>query len=175
VKEVINSLKTVLFCIVVAILYGVLHDLITTQISIEYFTVGHPKIIESTKPIHLALLWGVIATWWVGLILGVIISVFAFFGKRPKTNIKRLFVLILKLVLTMSILAVFGGAIGYITAKLEVFYLVDELAIQIKPEKHHLFLVAGWSHTTSYLGGIIGGIILSIKIWKERGKATINY
>ena len=60
----------VLLSIVFACLFGIVHDLISTQVCLEYFTVYHPKIIESKDPIVLALTWGIVATWWVGLVLG---------------------------------------------------------------------------------------------------------
>ena len=57
--------KIVLSTLFSAISYGIIHDMITAHFCVEYFTIGHPKIIESESPVLLALLWGVIATWWV--------------------------------------------------------------------------------------------------------------
>lgn len=166
-------LKIIVLSILLAVVYGILHDLITTQISIEYFTIGHPKIIESDSPIKLALIWGIIATWWVGLILGILIAIFATIGNNPLIPFRRILVLITKLMVIMFCTAIIAGLIGYITAKNDIFYLVDNLATQIESSRHHLFLTAGWSHSASYITGIVGGLIICIKIWKER-KSILN-
>lgn len=54
-----------------AILYGIAHDLVTAHVSVDYFTVHHPKLVESQSPLVMALLWGFLATFWVGGIAGM--------------------------------------------------------------------------------------------------------
>lgn len=66
-----ESLKIILLCILSAVLYGILHDQVTARVCVEYFTVAHPPIFHTTSPTLLAIGWGILATWWVGLILGV--------------------------------------------------------------------------------------------------------
>ena len=66
-----QSLKIAALCIAAAILYGIAHDLITTRVCVEYFTIGHPPIFQTNSPTVLAIGWGVLATWWVGAILAV--------------------------------------------------------------------------------------------------------
>jgi hypothetical protein len=173
-KKLIFSIKIILFCVLISIIYGILHDLVTVNISIEYFTIGHPVLIESKNPLHLAIFWGVIATWWVGLLLGIIISFSALVGRNPVLKYKTIILLIIKLTAIMSIFAIVGGILGYLTSKNGIFYLVENLANRIKPERHYLFLTAGWAHSASYLTGIIGGIIISFKIWKDRSKLENN-
>tara|TARA_Y100000589_G_scaffold125566_1_gene119719 strand:+ start:818 stop:1327 length:510 start_codon:yes stop_codon:yes gene_type:complete len=163
-------LKIILASILLSITYGITHDLITTQISIEYFTIGHPIIIDTNSPILLALLWGTIATWWVGLIIGILISFSSRLGSKPKLNLKDVFKPILKLITAMFAGALLGGLIGYITSINQIFTLVPRLAKQIDPSRHHLFLTAGWAHTSSYIIGFIGGITLCVKIILRRSK-----
>lgn len=64
--------------------YGVLHDLVTAHVCVEYFTVGHPQLFEfeTDSPTLLALGWGVVATWWVGAGLGVPLALVARVGSR---------------------------------------------------------------------------------------------
>ena len=163
-------LKIILASILLSITYGITHDLITTQISIEYFTIGHPIIIDTNSPILLALLWGTIATWWVGLIIGILISFSSRLGSKPKLNFKDVFKPILKLITVMFAGALLGGLIGYITSIKQIFTLVPRLAKQIDPSRHHLFLTAGWAHTSSYIIGFVGGITLCVKIILRRSK-----
>ena len=163
-----EALKIILSAILIAIFYGICHDLVTANISVEYFTVGHPKIIESESPLKLALLWGVVATWWVGLLLGIAIALTARVGNDNKLKHTEVIKPMFKLIGIMAVCAIVAGGLGYILAKLEVFTLVDRLAIQIDSKKHHLFLTAGWTHGASYLTGFVGGLILCLKLWKKR-------
>ena len=163
-----EALKILLTSILLAIFYGILHDLITAHISVEYFTVGHPKIIESESPLQLALLWGVIATWWVGAILGSALALSARIGRNPRIGIKALIPPLLKLLGIIGLSALIAGIIGYVLTKTEVIHLANHLATEIPVERHHLFLIAGWAHGASYLVGIIGGIVVCVQTWRRR-------
>ncbi len=73
-------LAIVVLSILACVTYGVIHDQITARICVEYFTIGHPQIIASESPTMLGFVWGVIATWWVGAILGVLLATAARIG-----------------------------------------------------------------------------------------------
>ena len=79
-----ESLKIVLVCIAAAVLYGIVHDQFTARACIEYFTVFHPPVFRTQSPTLLGFGWGIIATWWVGAILGVLLALTARAGPRPK-------------------------------------------------------------------------------------------
>lgn len=160
--------KTILTTLAIAIAYGILHDLVTAHLCVEYFTIGHPKIIESESPILLALIWGVIATWWVALPMGIFIAGFNHFGSRPTLEFNLILKLILKLILIMFSVALLAGIIGYVLTELNVIYLLPRLADHIDATKHSKFLAAGWAHTSSYLSGIIGTIVICKIILKRR-------
>lgn len=66
-------IRIVLAAVGAAVGYGIVHDQITVRISPEYFTIGHPRLIETSSLTILALFWGVVATWWVGLPLGFLV------------------------------------------------------------------------------------------------------
>ena len=57
-------------CIVAAVLYGIIHDQVTARVCVEYFTIGHPPIFGTDNPTLLRIGWGIVATWWVGLLFG---------------------------------------------------------------------------------------------------------
>lgn len=67
-------LKIVAGCIGLACLLGICLDLVTAHVAVEYFSVHHPKIVDSENPRVLALVWGVAAAWWAGAIAGVVIA-----------------------------------------------------------------------------------------------------
>src|SRR5260370_34486909 len=71
-------------CLLAAVVYGIRHDQITARICVEYFTVGHTRVFDTESPTLLGLCWGVIATWWVGFILGIPLAWAARYGKKPK-------------------------------------------------------------------------------------------
>jgi hypothetical protein len=98
----LEPLKIVLVCVAAAICYGIVHDQFTARICIEYFTVFHPPIFATHSPTLLGIGWGIIATWWVGAILGAMLAVAARAGIRPKLTVVALLRPIGKLLLTMA-------------------------------------------------------------------------
>ena len=75
--------------VLAAVLYGIVHDQITIRICPEYFTIAHPHISDTKSLTLLAVMWGVIATWWVGLPLGIAIGLAARVGRLPKLEPRR--------------------------------------------------------------------------------------
>src|SRR5471030_1137633 len=100
-----QSLSIIFLCIFSAVLYGILHDQITARVCVEYFTIGHPPVFNTDSPTLLGLGWGVIATWWVGLILGVPMACSARFGDRPTMTAQELFKPIWILLVCMACLS----------------------------------------------------------------------
>src|SRR2546428_5874010 len=85
-----ESLKSILLRILAAVVYGILHDQVTARVCVEYFTIGHAPIFGTDDPTLLGLGWGVLATWWMGLLLGVPLAVAARAGSRPKRSVGSL-------------------------------------------------------------------------------------
>ncbi|HEU4754510.1 MAG TPA: hypothetical protein VFU47_15485, partial [Armatimonadota bacterium] len=67
-----------------------MHDQVTVRVCVEYFTVAHPPLITTDSPTLLALAWGVVATWWVGLALGVMLGLAARLGGWPRLVAREL-------------------------------------------------------------------------------------
>lgn len=163
-----QSLAIVVMSIVAAIFYGILHDQVTARVCVEYFTIGHPKIIESQSPTVLAFAWGVVATWWVGLPLGVALAVAARAGRRPKRSVASLVRPIGILLAVMYLCAAIAGVIGYVLASRGVVHLVGSLATDVPATKHAAFLADGFAHTASYATGLIGGLIVVAFVFSSR-------
>ena len=89
-QTAIESLKIILLCIVASVVYGILHDQVTARVCVEYFTIGHPPIFQTDDPTLLAFGWGVIATWWMGLILSVPAVLASRLGSWPKFDAAHL-------------------------------------------------------------------------------------
>ena len=71
------------------ITYGVLHDQVTIRICPEYFTVFHPHLIDTGSLTVLAAAWGVVATWWIGLPIGLTLGLAATTGIRPRRTARQ--------------------------------------------------------------------------------------
>lgn len=81
-----DALKIIGLSIVAAILYGVVHDQVTAHVCVEYFTIGHPPVFATESPTLLGIDWGIIATWWVGALLGGPLALAAIRGPRPRRS-----------------------------------------------------------------------------------------
>src|SRR5215472_606893 len=104
-----QSLAIIFLAVAAAVGYGIIHDQITARICVEYFTIGHPRLINSDSPTVLAIFWGVVATWWVGLPLGLGLTVAARAGRRPKLKAQDLVIPVLRLLGCMlGVATVFG-------------------------------------------------------------------
>ena len=151
-------LKIVLLAVAAAVVYGIVHDQITVRVCLEYFTVAHPPIFGGTQsPTLLALGWGVIATWWVGLPLGIILALAARVGRIPKITAGDLLKPIGVGLLIVGLLAMLAG----FYARTSVPFPVD-WEYEIPAEHRGGFLFDAGSHLASYVLGAILGIVLAI-------------
>lgn len=154
-----------------AILYGILHDQITARICVEYFTIGHPPVFGTDDPTLLALGWGVIATWWVGLILGVPLALCSRVGSWPKFTAAGLIRPLVVMLIAIGLLALVAGIMGHAAASRGLVWLVEPLASEIPADRHIPFLTDLWAHLASYIGGFFGGILLCVYILVRRARA----
>lgn len=161
-------LKIVGLCIGSAIFYGVLHDQVTARVCVEYFTIGHPPIFLTDDPTILALGWGVLATWWVGLLLGVPAALVSRVGPLPKLGASELFRPIGLLLLVMGLVSLIAGTIGFFVAQAGGVWLLEPLSSRVPVEKHSLFLADLWAHLAAYGVGFVGGIVLCGWVWFKR-------
>jgi hypothetical protein len=165
-----EALKIILLAIGAAVFYGILHDQVTVRVCVEYFTIGHPPVFQTDSPTLLGLGWGVIATWWVGLILGIPMACSARIGQRPPLPASSLLKPIAMLLAVMAVLAVIAGLAGFAAARAGAVWLVEPMRSAVPIEKHVFFIANLWSHLASYGVGFLGGIVLCVRIWRRRGR-----
>jgi hypothetical protein len=164
----LHFIRIVVLCIAAAVAYGVVHDQVTARVCVEYFTVGHPRLIASESPLVLGLFWGVVATWWVGLPLGIALGLAARTGGRPKLDAADLLRPLRRLLVLMLACALVAGIAGFVSAELGQVALPRGLAARIDPARHARFIADWWAHTTSYAVGIVGGVALAIRTFRRR-------
>ncbi|MEL6308380.1 MAG: hypothetical protein AAFN11_13430 [Chloroflexota bacterium] len=163
-----EAIKIVGISVLGFVTYGIAQDQITARISIEYFTIGHVRLVATDNPTVHALLWGVIATWWFGAGAGIVFALVSRIGKYPKLIWHDLLHPAGWLFLATGSVAFIAGFIGYSTSEAGIFYLVEPYASQIAPERHTRFLANGWAHTGAYIAGGIGSVMMVWWLWKER-------
>lgn len=169
--ELIEIGKIIGMGVVAAILYGVIHDLITTQIDFSYFsnlyfthhgvyTARHfPFVYNSESRVLYALLWGTIATWWVGLPIGGLSALSARISSNAPKNAPKMdwrdFVYPVAILLGANLaIALATGGATYLTSG-----------------GNSLDTVAAM-HNSSYLFGILGGVLLPQYVYSSRLKET---
>lgn len=161
-------LKIWLLCIAAAICYGIVHDLVTAHVCVEYFSVAHPMILPLTSPTAFALEWGILATWWVGAALGLGLAACSRLGQRVPLQWRQLIRPIAALLLCMAVASVLAGVTGFILAKTHKIALAGWFASAIPPAKHSRFLADAWAHSAAYLVGGLGGIFLCRWAYSKR-------
>lgn len=161
-------IKIILLSIFFCIAYGILHDQITARICVEYFTVGHPRIFNTESPTLLAFGWGLIATWWVGLLLGIPLAMVSRIGSWPKRTANSLLRPMLILMVVCALSAVIFGIIGSYLAKNGFVWLVEPISSKLPNDRHIPFLIDLWAHSASYFTVFLGGIITIICILISR-------
>jgi len=99
--------KIIATCIAAATLYGIAQDQITYRYCPEYFTKGfHKDMMDSWQgvfgldrakklfdnnpdnPTLRATIWGVVASWWMGALIGIPVTIACRVGPWPKINYK---------------------------------------------------------------------------------------
>jgi mutator protein MutT len=163
-----EAVKIVLVSIIAAVVYGILHDQITARVCIEYFTIGHPDLFGTESPTLLGLGWGVVATWWAGLFVGLPLAFAARFGSRPKRSATSLLRPVAILLGVMAACAFVAGVLGFVLASSGRIELIGLIAHRVPREKHVWFLADFWAHNASYLSGFVGGVVLALHVWWSR-------
>jgi hypothetical protein len=160
-------LKICLLCIIAAISYGIIHDQFTARICLEYFTIFHPPVFPTQSPTLLALGWGILATWWVGAFLGVLLAIASRVGDQPKLAIGQVLPYITRLLLVMAASALSAGVVGYVLARYGL--ITPPLFIAETPNLVvNNFMADWWAHSASYASGFFGALVVCILVYRKR-------
>jgi hypothetical protein len=174
-KKLLIHLALIILGTLIAGVYGMLHDQVSYTVSPEYFTKF--KYIQFGMD-HLegrmgASLIGLLATWWVGFYGAIILGLVGW--RFPSAKI--MFIETLKSIGLALFLALVIGLLGLLVGFLispsmvqrnESLGLVPEEVVEVRH-----FLVVGVMHNFSYLGGLIGLLIGSIRLWRKSKKMKV--
>lgn len=174
-KKFLILLLIIVLALFIGGLYGILNDQLTFTISPEYYTkfkfyqFGLVDFVNGSNLRSGVAIVGFLATWWVGLPIGIILGLVGLIHK----NSKQMFYVTLRAILVTIIVAFITGLIGLAYGK---FYLADAGVDWWLPEDlidTKNFIAVGSMHNFSYLGGLTGivaGIIYSIKQKQKSNK-----
>lgn len=163
---------------IIAGLYGILHDQLTYTISPEYYTkfkfyqfglmdLGNEAIFPNPR-IEVSAV-GLLATWWMGLPIGLILGLVGLVHKDNKQMLRAT----LGAIIVTIIVAFITGLIGLAYGKL---YLADtgvdwRLPDNLIDTKN--FISVGSMHNFSYLGGLAGLIAGTIYSVRQKRKYEV--
>lgn len=152
-------LLTIIISILLAGFYGAIHDQVTFSISSEYFTVfkfDQFGFLEwgNKNPRMTTALIGVLATWWVGLYIGIFHGLVGLIHKDYKLMFKYV---MNSIFITLGVTILFGF-IGFLIGKFdnEVY---SNCCFPYQIEDGKSFMIVGSIHNYSYTGGEIGALI----------------
>ena len=123
IKEIRSFILIILLGVAAGITFGILNDLITASICIEYFSEGfHKYAIQNCwagkclqkhnyPVVPTALFWGIAATWYVGLGLGIGMALTARIGRWPKLSARML---IVQVSITIALIGLFSFSIAFL-------------------------------------------------------------
>lgn len=166
--------RIVLLAIAGSVAFGIVHNMFTAHICLEYFTIGHVRLFDSNIPALHALAWGIVATWWMGLLLGLPLAFAARIGSWPTLDAADIAPTLRRVLLCVFACAALGFVIGWALAATKNIVLVDRFARSIPPDKHTAFLAVGAAHLTSYAAGTIAGLVLIMLTLLKRQRLALT-
>jgi hypothetical protein len=149
-----------------ASLYGVLNDQITVTISPEYFSVFKREQFDlllssiglENAPTRIqSVAVGIASTWWVGLFLGLVLSVVGVAGRRPASSTSMYLRAVAGIMGFAFGLSVLAGIVGYATAPhINPTAAYGPFLVGIQDVRRAM--VVGFWHDAAYLGGLLGTV-----------------
>ncbi len=145
----------IFIAILIAGVYGILHDQLTYSISPEYFTKFkyrqfgfEPEWFGGHRQTVAAI--GFLATWWMGLFIAIPLGLLSLIFPDHKTMATALSKSIGIVLLITVLTAAIGFMKFYLTKTGVDWWLPDDLVDEAA------FVTVGSIHNFSYLGGVIG-------------------
>ena len=183
-NKLIETLKITALSTTAAVIFGISHDLITTQINFDYFSsdITHhgpvtreyfPGVYKSKSPVLYAFLWGTIATWWVGVPLGLGLSGASLLGDKEPVYWDELVLPVTKLIATNLAISCLAGLYTYATTedRMATYNTVDKNRnLQYKPytTNERTFKTVATMHNAAYLSAVAVGTFLIYKTYAGR-------
>lgn len=172
-KKATKLLLIVFISIVLSVIYGTIHDFITSKISPEFYTkftfFNFGLLDDYERKFNgnwtFALIWvGFFSTWWFGLLTGLILGIVG----MKYSNEKQMLNKTLKSILIVIGITIIFGFVGYGIAELNPSEIITNYHFPFEIEHKIEFNKVVKIHNYSYLGAIVGliiGTLNQIKNW----------
>lgn len=162
--------KFAIFCLiilvatVIASIYGVGHDQVTYSISPEYYTkfkfiqfnlADSAAAQHMTQPRSAVVMTGVKATWWMGVLIGLVLGLVGFIFRDADSMFSSVLQALWLVLLVVIIAGVTGGLYGhYVLAGKGVgWWMPGNL------RDRTAYITVGSIHNFSYVGGMVGLLV----------------
>ena len=132
------------------------------------------RFSPTDDPTLLGLGWGVIATWWVGVLLGVPLAAACRLGRWPKREPRTLWRPLIRLSAFSFTIAAIAGLVGWVAASNGWVFLVGSISDRVPADRHVPFLIDLWAHSASYLVGFVGGIVVIVMVLLGRQREHLR-
>ena len=171
-----RALAIMLTCMFAAVLYGICANQVAARISIEFFTLLLPPIFGPEDPTLLGIGWGIVATWWVGLLMGGALALAARAGSWPKRSPESMLLPIGSITLITAAGAALAGLIARVGTANGWVWLLEPFASEVPEDRHADFLVVMWVHNGGYVVAALAcvGVIVWVLIWRARRASRIG-
>lgn len=139
-------------------------DLVTANVAVDYFTVVHPKMVESNSPWVMALVWGIAAAWWFGAGAGFLLGLVNARREVPLSpaRVRREFgrACVILWITLMAILAATYLLIGLMPTHLR------------RPtfDYDRRMMAVALTHLTEYALGVVALIVVAFRIRRAPGE-----
>ena len=164
---ILKALIIVLFSVIIASIFGAIHNQLSYSVSNEFFedflfgNFGSNEWNLNNKRIAASLV-GILGTYWVGLLLGIIYAVIFLF-----INSQNNFKFIFKAISLNVLFALIGSIIGYFIGFL-IPWEDSGIWMEFGTQNPQKYVQANFMHSGSYYGGILGLIFGIIYLFRNK-------
>lgn len=148
-----------------AALYGVLHDQLTYSVSPEYYTkfkfiqfglvdrgdeaiLSHPRLSVAVV--------GVLATWWMGIPVGIVLAILGLIHRNWKEMLFISFQAFILIIVVAFLTGLIGLCYGYYNFSNDPTYFANTWSLPKNLIDIKNFVAVGSMHNFSYIGGATG-------------------
>ena len=164
---ILKALIIILFSVIIASIFGAIHNQLSYSVSNEFFenflfgNFGTNEWNLNDKRIEASLV-GILGTYWVGFLLGIIYAVIFFF-----INTENNFKFIFKAISLNILLALIGSIIGYFIGFL-IPWEDSGIWMEFGTQNSQKYVQANFMHSGAYYGGILGLIFGIIYLFRNK-------
>lgn len=160
-------LQAALAGVLAAVAYGIVHDQITVRIYPPYFTEWHPYLVDTGNLTLVALAWGFVATWWVGLPLGLVLGLAGCAGRRPVAPFRLLLRYLVWTVAITGLLALLTGLAAWFLGLKVSESLMGPIEDRSADAVHRFSTVLA-IHNTSYNASVVVALVVAVLLYRSR-------